>query len=67
MLCHGWVASGLKPLSLNQDDKRTALVACYRGVYVHTLESSREVKSDEVKGWQLGPLQTRLIGEDKND
>ena len=52
-------------LSLNQDAKRIALVAYYKDIYGRTLESSREVKSDEVKGWQLGPLQTRLMGEEK--
>ncbi len=50
-------------LSLNHEENRMALVAYYRDVYGRTFESSREVRIDKEKGWQLGPLKISPLPE----
>jgi len=66
----GTLAAGEKSvltmsLSLEQEDSRIALVVYYKDVYGRTFESSREVRPDEEKSWQVSPLQIRLIEESK--
>ncbi len=64
----GTLASGGKTermnLSLRDEDDRMALVVYYKDVHGRTFESSREVSIDKEKGWQLGPLQIRLLEEE---
>ena len=64
----GTLAAGEKSvltmsLSLEQEDSRIALVVYCKDVYGRTFESSREVRPDEEKSWQVSPLQIRLIEE----
>lgn len=50
-------------LSLNHEENRMVLVAYYKDVYGRTFESSREVRIDKEKGWQLGPLKINPLPE----
>ncbi len=53
-------------LSLEQEDDRIALVVYYKDVYGRAFESRREVIADKEKhGWEIHPLQVRLIKEDE--
>ena len=63
----GTLATGEKSvltMSLSlEHDGRKALVAYYNDVYGRAFESSREVRPDEEKGWQLGPLKISPLPE----
>ena len=50
-------------LSISHEDNRIALIASYKDVYGRAFESSREVRIDKEKGWQLGPLRISPLPE----